>query len=66
MKTLVINAGSSSIKYQLFEMENNAVLAAGLVERIGEAVGRVKHSVNTGPEKQEIARDQTIKDHRQG
>ena len=32
---LVINAGSSSLKYQLFEMEKKAVLAKGVVERIG-------------------------------
>ncbi|KAA3656132.1 MAG: acetate kinase [Calditrichaeota bacterium] len=36
MKILVLNCGSSSIKYQLFEMPENAVLAKGVVERIGE------------------------------
>jgi len=40
MKILVINTGSSSIKYQLFEMENRSVLASGLIERIGEANSR--------------------------
>lgn len=35
MKVLVINAGSSSIKYQLYEMEQEIVLAKGRVERIG-------------------------------
>lgn len=35
MKILVINAGSSSLKYQLFDMEQNVVLAKGLCERIG-------------------------------
>lgn len=35
MKVLVINSGSSSIKYQLFAMEDNTVLAKGMVERIG-------------------------------
>lgn len=35
MKVLVINCGSSSLKYQLFNMENETVLAKGLVERIG-------------------------------
>lgn len=35
MKLLVINAGSSSLKYQLYDMTNEAVLAKGLVERIG-------------------------------
>ncbi len=46
---LVINAGSSSIKYQLIDAERATRLASGLVERIGErqvgevAAGRVKH-----------------------
>lgn len=35
MKVLVINAGSSSLKYQLINMENESVLAVGLCERIG-------------------------------
>lgn len=35
MKILVINAGSSSLKYQLYDMTNESVLAKGLVERIG-------------------------------
>lgn len=43
MKILVINAGSSSLKYQLFDMENEKVLAKGLCERIG-IDGHLKHS----------------------
>lgn len=35
MKILVINCGSSSLKYQLINMETEEVLAKGLVERIG-------------------------------
>ncbi len=35
MKILVINAGSSSLKYQLFDMDNHTVLAKGLCEKIG-------------------------------
>ncbi len=35
MKVLVINCGSSSLKYQLIDMENESVLAKGLCERIG-------------------------------
>ena len=35
MKILVINAGSSSLKYQLFDMDNGAVLAKGICEKIG-------------------------------
>ena len=39
MKILVINSGSSSLKYQLFDMETATVLARGMVERIGEMWG---------------------------
>ena len=35
MKILVINAGSSSLKYQLFDMDNGNVLARGICEKIG-------------------------------
>ncbi|WP_015295433.1 acetate/propionate family kinase [Tepidanaerobacter acetatoxydans] len=43
MKVLVINCGSSSLKYQLFNMKDQSVLAKGLVERIGLEVGMLKH-----------------------
>lgn len=36
MKILVLNAGSSSVKYRLFDMSDRSVLIAGLIERIGE------------------------------
>ena len=35
MKVLVINAGSSSLKYQLIDVDSGAVIAKGLCERIG-------------------------------
>lgn len=43
MKVLVINCGSSTIKYQLFNMENKEVLCSGLVEKIGESISRITH-----------------------
>ena len=43
MKILVLNAGSSSIKYQLIVIPGNQVLAQGLVERIGETQGAVHY-----------------------
>ncbi len=52
MKVLVINAGSSSLKYQLFDMSNEEVLAKGLCERIG-IDGRLTHEV-TGSDKLQI------------
>lgn len=41
MKILVLNAGSSSIKFQVFDMRSLQALAAGIVEKIGESSGRV-------------------------
>ena len=43
MKILVINCGSSSIKYRLFDMRDQSELAGGLIERIGEKVAQVTH-----------------------
>ena len=43
MNILVINAGSSSLKYQLFDMKNESVTAKGLVERIGIGNSRMIH-----------------------
>ena len=45
MKILVINAGSSSVKYQLIDMENEKLLAKGLCDRIGIDGGNFKHQV---------------------
>lgn len=45
MKILVINAGSSSLKYQLFDMEDEKVLVKGLCERIG-TTGCITHKVS--------------------
>ncbi|MER7751342.1 acetate kinase [Kitasatospora sp. NPDC097643] len=47
-RVLVLNAGSSSVKYQLIDMLDGARLAAGLVERIGEPSGRLVHSPRAG------------------
>ncbi|MBP9027659.1 MAG: acetate kinase [Aminivibrio sp.] len=44
MKILVVNCGSSSLKYQLFDMTDESVLAKGLVERIGIEGARIKHT----------------------
>ncbi|MFC4078032.1 acetate kinase [Salinithrix halophila] len=63
MKILVINCGSSSIKYQLYNMEKEEVLAKGLVERIGSEQSILNHQV-TGKEK--WVETAEILDHRQG
>ena len=56
MKILVINAGSSSLKYQLFEMPEGKVLARGLCECIGIEGGCIKHK-RPGKEDHKIAMD---------
>ncbi len=50
MKVLVVNAGSSSLKYQLFETETGAVLAKGICERIG-IDGLIEHRLGENGEK---------------
>ena len=60
---LVINSGSSSIKYQLVDLETSQSLASGLVEKIGEPTdGHYKHEVNG--EKHEL--EEPIHDHEVG
>lgn len=44
---LLINAGSSSIKYQVIDAVDERVLATGLIERIGQELGRIKHTVGS-------------------
>ena len=46
MKILVLNCGSSSLKYQLINMETEEVLASGKYERIGEDEAFITHKVN--------------------
>ncbi|MER6557970.1 acetate kinase [Streptomyces sp. NPDC001027] len=43
-RVLVLNSGSSSVKYQLLDMRDSSRLASGLVERIGERTSRLRHS----------------------
>ena len=59
MKILVVNAGSSSLKYQLIDMDGEKELAKGLVERIGIEGSKLKHSA--GDKKTEIV--EAIPDH---
>ncbi len=48
MKVLVLNSGSSSVKYQLFNMDNRSVLAKGQVERIGMKGAVLSHTRHDG------------------
>ena len=60
MKILVVNAGSSSLKYQLFDMDAGCVLAKGLCERIG-IDGAVTHK---RPGKENYKSEASLSDHR--
>ena len=60
MKVLVLNCGSSSLKYQLFNMDNESVLAKGLCERIG-IDGKLTH---TPAGKDEYVVESSMPDHK--
>lgn len=60
MKILVINAGSSSLKYQLIDMTDESVLAKGLCDRIGIDGGNFKHKV---PGRDDYKLDVEMKNH---
>ncbi|MFN2363842.1 MAG: acetate/propionate family kinase [Halarsenatibacteraceae bacterium] len=62
MKILVLNSGSSSIKYQLFNMEDESVLARGIVERIGIEDSFLEHEVNGD----EVVIEEDIPNHSKG
>lgn len=68
MKTiLVINCGSSSIKYQFFEQECFSVIATGQIDRIGEAESGLKHRwKNSAGAYEEITENAHVADHRKG
>jgi len=63
MKVLVVNSGSSSIKYQLFDMTDESVLAKGLVERIGIPDAIINHYPSG---KNPVITHQDIPNHRVG
>jgi len=63
MKVLVVNSGSSSIKYQLFDMTDESVLAKGLVERIGISDSIINHYPS---DREPVITHQDIPNHRVG
>lgn len=63
MKILVINAGSSSLKYQLIEMDNTSVIAKGIVERIGAQKSTIRYEYFVNGEKQRIDETTDFPDH---
>lgn len=54
MKILVLNSGSSSLKYQVIDMENNETIAKGYFERIGQPNSFLSHKVHGRKHKFEI------------
>ena len=63
MKILVINSGSSSLKYQLFNMETESVLAKGLIQRIGIDGSYLEYENGEG---EEIVIEKDIPSHKVG
>lgn len=61
VRVLVLNSGSSSVKYQLLDMRDGTRLAVGLVERIGEGTSLLRHTTRTTGETRERA--DTFADH---
>ncbi len=67
MKILVLNSGSSSVKYQLLDMVKQHVLASGLVERIGEKSGSIRHKRFPGTDQeQSFTEEAPIQNHATG
>jgi len=67
MNVLVINSGSSSFKYQLRNMDTQELLCSGLVERIGEAMGRMVHKIAPDTERErKITTDRPFPNHVEG
>ena len=63
MKILVINCGSSSIKYQFYALDSNRILAKGIVEKIGMKGSFLKHEKESG---QKVLLEGEILDHKIG
>jgi acetate kinase len=61
MKILVVNAGSSSLKYQLIDMTDETVLAKGLCDRIGLPGSLIKHKTHDG---RSVEKEITMTDHK--
>ncbi|WP_282779704.1 MULTISPECIES: acetate kinase [unclassified Nocardia] len=66
MKVLVINSGSSSIKYQLLEPDTATVVASGVVQRIGEPVGDGAPTIEHSCDGRTFEHDGPIADHAAG
>ena len=59
-KTIAVNAGSSTLKFKLFDMPSEEVVAEGTIERIGEKMGHAKIKYGNGQKHEE---DKPFVDH---
>ena len=67
MRVIVVNSGSSSIKYQVFALEDCTSLVEGILERIGTHEARLKHRrLTESDDWEEIIETRPIADHREG
>lgn len=63
MKILVLNCGSSSIKFQLLQMKEEIVIASGMIDRIGEETSKIKLEITDGDK---IVSESNISNHEDG
>jgi acetate kinase len=66
MNILVINAGSSSLKYQFFRMPSEKPLCTGIIEKIGVPGSFIKHKILTGAEEKVLESQEFVADHAEG
>ena len=66
MNILIINSGSSSLKYQLFRMPEPKPVCSGIVERIGKENSSIRHKVQREGGEILTERQYFVKDHAEG
>jgi len=66
MKILVINTGSSSIKYVLFDMTQNKVLTKGSIERIGDEMSTINYTILSPGNEHNVNKESLGTDHAEG
>ncbi|GAB4484487.1 MAG: acetate kinase [Thermodesulfovibrionales bacterium] len=67
MRVIVVNSGSSSIRYETFDLENLAAVSKGLLERIGSQNSRLKHAwLDSTGTWEETVETRPVADHREG
>lgn len=62
---LLLNCGSSSLKYQVIDADSEAVLGSGIVQKIGDGIGTLDHKVTSTDGEQKFHLDQAFADHQE-